>query len=332
MPEARRRSHLPDPKDLALLHPAGSDRTAGGPPRRARAASRGECRAGLMGDLLRSTQASRRAAVGFGTPGPGSTRSRTADAEPLDDADDGALGIARVSYRRSSLSPRECSTPTPCSCDSDDRYAERVSGDDALAGAMAARTRPGLRPAHAARGRTDAHRRRGRAATALGGADSATPVVRSRGSPARWLTIAFRAGRARPRRSRPTPALVENAGDVHGGPAAHLRRRARRRAGAERRGPRPKTISRTRRATGRCSTSPDTTSGRCGFAPTTPGAGPGDASRACSDGSETVPLPEPAAVGGSCSRPVPDSKPGRCPARAAARRSPSSQRPAIPSS
>ena len=93
--------------------------------------------------------------------------------------------------------------------DLDDLYAERVSGDDALAGAMAARTRPGfaLRTLLAdERTRTVAEG----ALTALGGADSATPVVLSLPSPARWLTIASEQAGV-PATEPPDPALVENA-------------------------------------------------------------------------------------------------------------------------
>jgi hypothetical protein len=72
-----------------------------------------------------------------------------------------------------------------------DLYAARVAEDPSLPAAMAARTRPGfaLRTLLADEGARDIARG---AMTALGAGDSATPVVLSMPSPARWLALAAR--------------------------------------------------------------------------------------------------------------------------------------------
>lgn len=93
--------------------------------------------------------------------------------------------------------------------DLDDLYAQRVAGDETLSAAMAARTRPGfaLRTLLAdERTRTVAEG----AMTAVGAADSATPVVLSLPSPARWLTVASQQAGV-PATELPDSSLVENA-------------------------------------------------------------------------------------------------------------------------
>jgi hypothetical protein len=93
--------------------------------------------------------------------------------------------------------------------DLDDLYAQRVAADDVLSAAMAARTRPGfaLRTLLAdERTRTVA----ANAMTAVGAADTRTPVVLSVPSPARWLAIAARQTGTQ-MTEPPDPGLVENA-------------------------------------------------------------------------------------------------------------------------
>jgi hypothetical protein len=72
-----------------------------------------------------------------------------------------------------------------------DLYASRIRQDPSLPAAMAARTRPGfaLRTLLADEGARATARQ---AMSALGAADSATPVVVSMPSPARWLALAAR--------------------------------------------------------------------------------------------------------------------------------------------
>ena len=199
--------YLPDPKDLALLHSrlrstSSSRRLAELEP--AAAAGR---RAGLVVTFSLDSSLDA-AAVRPGTPGL-VRLARVLSRAKLLDGGSGALGIARRAIGVLRQVPGNVPLRRAAH-----RLRRSVRGTrarrPALPAAMAARTRPGfaLRTLLADE-RTRTTSPTG-AMTALGAADSATPVVLSMPSPARWLTIASQQAGV-PATEPPDPALVENA-------------------------------------------------------------------------------------------------------------------------